>query len=69
MTIALMWVGLIVSIFVFLYLCNILFDLFCWSFCMVDNYLQERHFAYLRQQRVNTEELLKIFPEGEELAA
>jgi len=65
---AIFWVGLILGVFGFLFVCNVLFDVFCWAFCVIDSELQELHWKKLRRQKKKEEEVrIKVF--FEEMAA
>lgn len=54
------WVGLVLGVLGLLFVGNVLFDVFCWLFCVVDDRLQEHHWNKLRHKK-QEEARLKIF--------
>jgi hypothetical protein len=63
MGVALSWIGLILCIGLFLAFVEISWQAFIWSFKIVDDHLQERHW------RMQADELVKMYSESEEMAA
>lgn len=67
MGVALSWLGLILCMGLFFLLVEASWMGFLWTFKIVDDHLQERHWINLHKR--NTEELMKMFSETEEMAA
>ncbi len=63
MGVALSWIGLILCVGLFFVFVEISWQAFLWTFKIVDDHLQERHW------RMRADELAKMYSEGEEMAA
>lgn len=67
------WLAVIIampaSLYLLMRLCDACFWAFCWCFCTVDNHLQDRHWQNLHRKKIETDRLLKMFAEPEEMAA